>query len=404
MGPQFPSRPQVENYPVYPAGKVNPSGAPKMLPADLPLRSTPATSAQLQKDLEAALAEILNNPQAAEDKLVRILSQITQKRDEVAGTQIYSESLANAISAMWEADELYMTLNDKGVDASKQIAASFRSPVGEAIRNGKLNPTDALETYMAYAKQSLVVATGETPLGSDVLYGLARIYQERKKSDRPGLSGPKMRTLLLSSVKVNPENWRSQNELGITFARKRQWEQAEAAFAEAIRIHPRPETWHNLAQVYQSQGLADLSKRAEARSVAMRAGKASPTEVAAVSPEAGQVAVGSGSRAAEAKAPPQSSSSATRSVTINSAASGYQRKSNGDGSGSALVLKRRTGKTPGENYTAVGTAVAGGDVQEQRQKVSSGTTGTIKDLFGSMFKSKKDDTRVASPQPKSLLR
>ena len=186
---------------------------------------------------------------------------------------------------MWEADEVYSILNSKGVEAAKQAAADYRTQVGQAIADGKLRPDEALGTYMTYAQQSLVVAAGESALGSDALYGLARIYQARQSSAEPALSGPKMKTLLHAAVKVDSDNWQAQNELGISYARSQNWKKAEEALAESIRVHPRPETWHNISEVYKRQGLNELAAKAESRSLALQNGSGRERGLQPTSPD-----------------------------------------------------------------------------------------------------------------------
>ncbi len=126
--------------------------------------------------VERGWALLAQNHPAAECEFMRALICIAKLRNVEQNSHLFSQSLANGIAALWEADELYQALATSDVETALQIAQDFTTPVGRALQSGQLAAAEATDTYLAYARQSIVVAVGKHRLSTEALQGLGRTY------------------------------------------------------------------------------------------------------------------------------------------------------------------------------------------------------------------------------------
>ena len=277
----------AHNYPTSSSPRGNLSAAPieKPIAAKKPKSKNPRPQSASESEYmsNSATAEasdiarghvqqgmylLQTDPEAAEEELLRALTIIAQSRDKKAGTKTYTKTLANGIAAMWEADELHEAYTNQGEDYALQVASEFTTMVGKSISKKMVSLDDALDTYHDYARQSLVIAAGEEKVGSQALYGMARLFQiaARENPVAEEIENKKAKSFFLVASAVDPDNWKSTNELGVLFAKEGRLIQAENAFKRSIKVKQTPEVWHNLAAVYRRQNRTDLAMIAENKS------------------------------------------------------------------------------------------------------------------------------------------
>jgi len=134
-------------------------------------------------------------------------------------------------------------------DDDRQAARFFR----EALSHTPAEATDAIKRYRDYLSKSLV-ALGLEHFNRDQYEQAAAAYQEAIQLD----NSPK-----------------AHYNLGLLFDKQGQYEQAIRAYREAIRVKPdSPKAYYNLGLLYQKQGL--YQQAAEAYRQAIRFGPDSP--------------------------------------------------------------------------------------------------------------------------------
>ena len=166
------------------ATAVNSNSPPAPVPirVDWPVHSThdralySQSLVAAQSHLERGNSLLAQNHPAAECEFIRALVCVAELRDVEQHSQLCSQSLANGITALWEAEELYRTLATTDVETALQVAQQFTTPVGRAIQSGRLAAAEANDTYLAYARQSIVVAVGKHQIAWQALYGLGQTY------------------------------------------------------------------------------------------------------------------------------------------------------------------------------------------------------------------------------------
>jgi tetratricopeptide (TPR) repeat protein len=156
------------------------------------------------------------------------------------------------------------TANDITVNV-QQIAIAHQTPVLKNADGVRLTRAEALQRYHLFATQQLAYAGGNSPIGSQALYGLGRAQSVNTAGagTRNPLAGPNAIALYQAALIVDPKNYMACNELGVLMARYGDLEAAENQFVHSLAIKPQPETWHNLATVYRGMGQTNKASQAE---------------------------------------------------------------------------------------------------------------------------------------------
>jgi len=126
----------------------------------------------------------------------------------------------------------------------------------------------ALQLYYSHAIQQFVVAAGNQPVASEVLFALGRVVSLLR--DHPSGGGrtaaplveQKMLLFYRAAWTVDPRNHRARNEYGVLLARFRQWPQACQAFEYSVAQSPESQNTRNLAVAYEQLGERELAAQA----------------------------------------------------------------------------------------------------------------------------------------------
>ncbi len=246
---------------------------PKSRAPSIPSSSTDELAA---RHLQTGYDLIVESPERAANEFLRAVAVVAESRDVAESTTVHTDSLRNAIGAMIESELLADAMID-GELVVQSVIQEFRTPVGEALRNGTITSSQSVEAYPDFIQKSFEVATGKSALASKAFYGLARVHLSRWQQDETRASDRKrLESLLTTAIAVDDTNWRANNELGILFAQDRQLDKAAEAFRKSIRQRPTAQNWNNLAKIFQEQGKHQLAVNALNESVALRGGPKQP--------------------------------------------------------------------------------------------------------------------------------
>ncbi len=225
-----------------------------------------------EQHLKSGFEIIKVDSERAEEEFIAALTQIAHARDQAGSTRIYSEALDNAITAMWEADEFARVLENQGEEVAMTLANDFRTQVGRSLKRGRIAPHEAVFTYQTYARQSLAIALGKDSIGSQGLYGMARLFRLQAEQDPQTavMANMKAMTFLLASAAVDSKNWKTTNELGVLFASEGDLRRAENALRRSIDVRPTTQAWNNLARIYDRQGKPRHADHADSQAYALR--------------------------------------------------------------------------------------------------------------------------------------
>ena len=232
--------------------------------------------------VEQGLYLLETSPEQAEEELMSALRVVAKSRDKATGTRIHVKSLHDAVTALWEADELHEAYTNHGKEYALEVASEFTTMVGKSVTRKMVDLDSSLQTYHNYARQALIIAIGQEPAGSEALYGMGRLFQvaARENPVAAEIENAKAKSFLLTSAAANTRNWKSTNELGVMFAREGKLVQATNAFKRSILAKPTPEAWQNLATIYEKQNKPELAAVAQTKSYSLNGGidQAIPTE------------------------------------------------------------------------------------------------------------------------------
>ena len=217
--------------------------------------------------VQQAMYLLESSPEDAEQELMSALQAVAKSRDDATGTRIHTKSLHDAVTALWEADELHEAYTNHGEEYALEVASEFTTMVGKSVSRKMVDLDSSLRTYHNYARQALIIAIGQNPAGSEALYGMGRLFQiaARENPVAAEIENAKSKSFFLTSAAVNTRNWKTTNELGVMFAREGKLVQATNALKRSILAKPTTEAWQNLATIYNKQNNVELASLAETK-------------------------------------------------------------------------------------------------------------------------------------------
>jgi tetratricopeptide (TPR) repeat protein len=209
---------------------------------------------------------------SARQEFLDVLNRVSQALDHTSGNHQYSQALNAGLKALHEAEDFQTGHSRLSTDVDLKILVATHQT--QAFKNiaefQHLTPVMAMQSYLEYAKEQLVFASGQQQVASRALYGLARLetlQPQGRPLDKP-IRGPRAIALHQAALLVDKGNHAAANELGVLLARYGQLDGAGDILSHAAKLSPKPETWHNLARVYELKG--NVQKAAHARTVYQR--------------------------------------------------------------------------------------------------------------------------------------
>ncbi len=234
---------------------------PRILPNDIP--APILENARKHLEYGASLAR-RGATYTARKEFIQVLYMISQAADAIGNTNVLSDKLMKGLAAIEEADDFGNVglVNDNGVDVTRIVAVHRSQVIGR--EGATMSPIDALQRYFAYARENISVACVHQPLASEALYSLGKLYsiEQQTQAISDKLEGPKAIAFHEMAILVDPENYRSSNELGVLLARYGQLQQAKKALLQSVSVRPNVQVWKNLASVHRNLGERELEQLA----------------------------------------------------------------------------------------------------------------------------------------------
>jgi tetratricopeptide (TPR) repeat protein len=268
-------RPRVQQAPVpqpRTASQMPPLRVASMMPPSPPSGTTAAEASQQLAMISYRAGEHIEYGfnlaergalYTAEAEFTQGLVLIAQALDAEQRTQIHSRAVAAGLRALTEADD-FVPRNGQTMVRVSDIVAGHKTPVWSNARPDEIPPLVAMQRYYAYAQQQFNVSGSRVPAAAMALYGLGRLQPALAAEDsvKKMTAGPKAMALYHATLDIDPTNYLAANELGVLYGRYGQWNEAEMAIRRSIEIAPRPENWHNLADVLDRTGNTAGAKHA----------------------------------------------------------------------------------------------------------------------------------------------
>jgi tetratricopeptide (TPR) repeat protein len=196
--------------------------------------------------------------------------------------------LSDGLVALEEADDFFVDdPRSAGQLQLRNIVVTHRTPLMKDEPAEEMAALEAMQTYYAYAQTQIVTALHHDPLAAEALYGLGKTYAAlAADGDRLGrLHGAKALLMHQCALRVAPEHALAANELGVLLARFGRYEDARQVLLQSPPERRIPETWHNLAVVFEHLGERDLAEDAYRRcKLAMQAQDAQEQQRLAAAP------------------------------------------------------------------------------------------------------------------------
>jgi tetratricopeptide (TPR) repeat protein len=205
---------------------------------------------------------------AAHDQFIEALKMVAYQLDADAGLSTHSQALAAGLSALDEADSFLARRTEVLTPAElSAVMAAHRTKIGDegSQPGGDITPLQAVERYLAVAREKLSTASGGAPIASSALYGLGRVYALRATQEPARAVGFEQKAIALyrTALGVDANNHLAGNELGVLLYRNGLHEEALWTLLRSVSVSPEPETAHNLFIVYQALGDAEGAAWAE---------------------------------------------------------------------------------------------------------------------------------------------
>jgi tetratricopeptide (TPR) repeat protein len=202
---------------------------------------------------------------SARADFIQALRLISQALDVQAGGQSHSQSLADGLQALKEADDFAPRGSRLEADLDlAMVVSGHRTPVLKETDLAHTTPLEALQRYYTYAQDQLANAGGHQPAASMALYGFGKLHMafSEQSADAQKLNGPKAMALHQAALLVDAKNYLAANELGVLLARYGQLQDARSVLLHGVTVGRQPDAWHNLSVVHQRLGEVDLARRA----------------------------------------------------------------------------------------------------------------------------------------------
>jgi hypothetical protein len=201
---------------------------------------------------------------SAREEFFNGLRLIAESLDLANGVTTHREHFDRATAALSEADDFIGASSRDGATPVPQIIGMHRSKVVSAAEAAQLTPMSAMQAYYAFAEQHLAAACAQTPAASHLMFGLGKLHMVKASQDVRGqpIDWPIAILMFRAALAVDPTNYLSANELGVSLAKMGHLAPARDALLQSLRSQQTPEAWLNLSVVHRQLGethLADLA-------------------------------------------------------------------------------------------------------------------------------------------------
>lgn len=214
---------------------------------------------------------------SARSRFAESLHLVACALDSQRTTEAHSRALAAGLTALDEAADFAppgaatrRELNMAGIIAHHRTSILKNEP-------SDITALTARKRYYTYAQEQLALAAGQELPSSEALFGLGKLALAKSSPKEPaGLESMACAMVCYqASLMVDPNNFRSANELGVLMAQAGRFEAARDLFVRSVAAAPHPSTLQNLAVVYHQMG--DPVAAAQTRSQAERLAKSMPS-------------------------------------------------------------------------------------------------------------------------------
>ncbi len=259
-----------------------PPSAPETTPQAI---EAPATGPM--RPVPQSVDQIAHNHLEYGNSLARRGSMFSARQEFFSGLRLIIESLdlVNgvvshrghydlAITALNEAEDFTQAGGDDVSTSVARVADLHQSKILTPSEIQSLTPMAAMQAYFAVAQDHFSAACGHSPVASELLFGLGKLYTVKATQDASG--GPIDLAIAIlmhqSALNVDPNNFLSANELGVALAKLGHYEPARAALLHSVATKPTPEAWLNLSIVHRQLGETQLAELALSEKQAAEAG------------------------------------------------------------------------------------------------------------------------------------
>jgi len=194
---------------------------------------------------------------SAEDEFIQALKLIAHAYDTQAEETVHIPALHAGLTALKEADDFAQQGLPVAIETDlSRFVVTHKTPVLQDANLKEITPLKALQMYYAFAEHELAFAGGTDPAASQSFYGLARLQNmyPKESKKRHGTGPAKAIALHRTALRIDNNNYKAANELGVLLAKAGHFENAKDCLLQSIAISPQPESWKNLARVCEELG------------------------------------------------------------------------------------------------------------------------------------------------------
>lgn len=190
---------------------------------------------------------------------------LSQALDAFHATTEFTRCLREGLWAMEEASDFSPTSATQRmtIDVGNTIL-KHRSKIIVAQEAARLSPLEAERKYYTFAQEHLAAAVCGSHVGAHAIYGIGKLYigmsQLQANGDR--LYGPRAMMMQQTALLVDHSHGLAANELGVLLARSGRLREACDMLRHGAANNGPPDTWRNLADVYDRLGAMDLAQHA----------------------------------------------------------------------------------------------------------------------------------------------
>ncbi len=208
---------------------------------------------------------------AAEAEYVETLWSLAVANDAASETEAHSDGLRLAMQASKEANDYlpWVRQANSQLEVSR-VALEHKSILARQVVKQRMDAVSAMQLYLDFAKGKLVEANEpihSCRAASLALLGMSRAKRAQSSAASTGQSigGAKAIAWLLAAYQLQPNDPDISNELGVLYANFGDTKNAERMLKNSLIASQRPETWQNLATVWNQRGKSELAKYAHQR-------------------------------------------------------------------------------------------------------------------------------------------
>ena len=251
------------------------------MPTEMPIaETTDARSVQLEQIAQQADRQTRHGFElagqgayfAARSEFIGAMRLVAQGLDAEHKTDSHSRDLANAMTAIKEAEDFLPRGSRLEADINlTEIIAFHATPV---LKNNstKTNSLEAMRRYMTFAQEKLASAEGKEIAGSMALHAMGKLHTalSQKKNAIIVAADAKAVVYFQASLLVYPKNYMAANDLGVLLAKSGRYSDARAMIEHSLSLCPQSTGWQNLAVIYRQLGDASKAQQANGYAFTLR--------------------------------------------------------------------------------------------------------------------------------------